>query len=407
MSIPGTILIRGGLLLAGTGREPLSGGALLIEGKYIMAAGPEREVAAPAGAEIIDAGGALIMPGMFNLHDHISRKSLRRPKPGVSFRVQGAKLMAEPVEYLALHSARNALDELQSGVTTIRDFGLAGYSNIALRRAIDEGLVTGPRFLVCGKPLCITGGHTWTWAREADGVDEVLQAVREQIRAGADCIKFMASGGLAHFPDEDPDVVEFNLDELQAGVFEAHKFRKPCAAHCYATMAIKNAVRAGIDSVEHGVYLDEEAIDLMLEHGTSMVPTISGLAFLQRQHRSLGMVDLADEIATRVLGPQMSSIRAAWEAGIPIGVGSDSAGEVVEEMELLQEAAGLTAPQCLEAATRVSAGIAGLGDQLGTLEPGKLADVVLMDAAAVDDISKARNVQLVIKEGKPVTGLLL
>jgi len=402
-----SILIRGGLLLDGTGREPLPGGAVLVEGKIISAAGSEREVPAPPDAEVIDAGGALIMPGMVNLHDHISRKSLRKPKPGLSFREQGAKLMAEPAEYLTLHSARNALEELLAGTTTVRDMGLAGYSSIILKRAINEGLITGPRLLPCGKPICITGGHTWMWAREADGVDEVRRAVREQVRAGADCIKLMGSGGLAHFPDEDPDVSEFNLDELQAGVLEAHKFRLRCAIHAFPAAAIKNAVRAGIDSIDHGVFMDEEALDLMLEHGTDLVPTLSGLAYVPRQYRSVGLVELSDEIDRRVIGPHKASVKAAWEAGIPIGVGTDTGGEIVEEMELIQSAAGLTAQQCLEAATRVSAGIAGLDDRLGTLEPGKLADVVLMDPDAVEDISKARSVALVLKEGTQVSGAML
>ena len=401
------ILIRGGLLFDGTGREPLPGGAVLVEGKRIAAVGLEREVSVPPDAGLIDAAGALIMPGMFNLHDHVARKSLRAPKPGLSFREQGAKLMAEPVEYLALHSARNALVELLSGVTTIRDMGLAGYSAIALRRAINEGLLTGPRLLPCGKPICITGGHAHPWSREADGPDEVRKAVREQIRAGADCIKFMGSGGLVAFPDEDPDVPEYNLDELQAGVFEAHKFHLRCAVHAYPAAAIKNAVRAGIDSIDHGVYMDEEAIDLMLEHGTALVPTMSGLAYLPRQYRSVGLIELSEEIERRVLGQHKVSVKAAYEAGIPIGVGTDTGGEVVEEMELLQEAAGLTSLECLEAATRVSAEIAGLADTLGTLEPGKLADVILVDPAAVEEISQAGNVRMVLKEGQPVAGALL
>jgi imidazolonepropionase-like amidohydrolase len=401
------VLIRGGLLLDGTGRDPVPDGAVLIEGKRIASAGSERRISAPRNAEVIDAGGALMLPGLFNLHDHISRKSLRRPKPGLSFREQGAKLMAEPVEYLALHSARNAFDELLTGVTTIRDMGLAGYSAVVLKRAIDEGLLVGPRLLPCGKPICITGGHAHQWSREADGPDQVRKAVREQIKAGADCIKFMGSGGLVAFPDEDPDVPEYNLDELQAGVSEAHKFNLRCAVHAYPPTAIKNAVRAGMDSIDHGVYMDEEAIALMLAHGTALVPTMSGLAYLPRQYRSVGLVDLAEEIERRVLGQHKASVEAVWEAGIPIGVGTDTGGEVVEEMELLQEAAGLTEQQCLEAATRVSAQIAGLDGLLGTLEPGKLADVVLMDPAALEVIGRARNVQLVFKEGQPVAGDLL
>ena len=174
-----TILIRGGLLLDGTGREPLNGGAVLIEADRIASVGVERQVSAPPGAEVIDAEGALITPGMFNLHEHISRKILRRLQPGVSFREQGAKLMAQPFEYLMLHSARNALDEVQSGVTTIRNFGIPGNTDIILRRAINEGLITGPRVLASGKPICMTGGHAHQYSHEADGPNEVRKAVRE------------------------------------------------------------------------------------------------------------------------------------------------------------------------------------------------------------------------------------
>lgn len=398
------MLICNGILVDGTDRDPIARGAVLVEGTRIVAAGPEGAVTAPANARVIDAENGTIIPGLINLHSHISRRHLRAAAPGVSSRERKARLGAEPHYYQVLHSARNVLDELRAGVTTIVDYGMAGFTAIALRRAIDENLVPGPRLRVAGNPICITGGHSHRLVREADGPDEVRKAVREQIKAGADCIKLMGSGGLGSFPDEDPDIVEMTLDEMRAGVEEAHKFRKRTAVHAYPTEAIKIALRAGIDSVEHGVFLDEEAVAMMRAASTALVPTMTGLTEVAFQHRANGRHDLFQAIVERVLKPHMSGVRMAVEAGLRVGTGSDSGGEIVEEMELIQEASGLSNLDCLRGATRVSAEIAGIVTMTGTLEPGKHADLVVVGGQPLERLADLRKPRWVLRNGQLFEG---
>jgi imidazolonepropionase-like amidohydrolase len=398
------LVVHNATLIDGTERDPIDHAAVVIEGPRILAAGAEATISRPADARLLDADGGTIIPGLLNLHDHISRKGLRVPATGLSFRDEGARLMGQSSDFLALLSARNVLAELRSGVTTIRDFGLAGSSPFAVRRAIDEGVIPGPRLRVAGQPVCITGGHAHQWSREADGPDEVRKAVREQLRAGADCVKLMASAGLIGFPDENPEAPEFTIEELRAGVEEAHNAHKRAAAHAYPTEAIRRAVRAGIDSIEHGVYLDEESVEMMRQAEVALVPTISGLVHLAFQFQSIEEDALYQEVMNRVIAPQQQSIRMAAEADLRIGTGSDTAGELVEELELIQDAAGFSNLACIRAATRVSAEIAGLERRLGTLEPGKFADLVVVQGQPHERLGDLRRPRWVIRDGRVFDG---
>jgi imidazolonepropionase-like amidohydrolase len=394
------LVIHNATVVDGTDADPLTRGVIVVEGNRIAAVGTESAVRVPRGARSYDADGGTVIPGMINLHDHIARKGLRQPSTTLSFRDEGKMLLSEPDEFLALHSASNVLKELRSGVTTIRDFGLPGATAVAIKRAINAGIIPGPRLVIAVNPVCTTGGHAYQWSREADGPDDVRKAVREQIRAGADCIKLMASGGLIGFPDEDPDVPELTPDELFAGIEEAHKHHKRTAAHAYPVQAIKNAVLAGIDSIEHGVYLNEECIALMKERGTNLVPTISGIAHLPHQFESIGRTDLYQELLDRVMRPFGDGIRMAVEAGLRVGTGSDTAGEMVEELEILQEVGGLTNLQAIRAATRVSSEIIGLEKRIGTLELGKAADLVVVAGSPLDNLADLRRPRWVVRDGK-------
>jgi len=209
---------------------------------------------------------------------------------------------------------------------------------------------------------------------------------------------------LIGFPDEDPDVPELTVDELRAGIEEAHKHHKRTAAHAYPVQAIKNAVEAGIDSIEHGVYLNEECIAMMRERGTALVPTISGIAHLPHQFESIGREDLFQELLQRVMRPFGDGIRMAVEAGLRVGTGSDTAGEIVEELEILQEVGGMTSLQCIRAATRVSSEIIGLEKTIGTLEPGKAADLVVVDGQPLDNLADLRRPRWVVAGGQVFDG---
>jgi imidazolonepropionase-like amidohydrolase len=196
------ILVKGGTVIDGTGSPPVPGGAVLIDGTKIVRVGPERQVAAGASDRIVDAEGGTIIPGMINLHDHIHRRMIRFPRVGSSYREHSDRLEKDPDSFVVLLAAYCQLIQLRTGVTTVRDIGCRSYFTIDLRRAIDEGKIPGPRLSVAGKFISMTGGHGAN-GREADGPDEVRKAAREQLGAGADFLKLMATGGILNFPDED------------------------------------------------------------------------------------------------------------------------------------------------------------------------------------------------------------
>jgi len=363
----------------------IENGRVIVENDTIVEVG-ESTGSIPAGATVLDAAGTTIIPGLHNLHDHMSRKALRSVSTSAGFRSQSDNLMREPAEYLAYHAAANLRQQLSSGVTTIRDFGLPGAGGIQAMRAINNGVIPGPRLIAGGDPICITGGHSSVWgAMEADGPVGVLRAVRAQIGRGAAVIKFMGSGGLGTYPDEEPGIPEFTIEELTAGVTEAHKFHRRTATHAYSTEAITNAVVAGSGTIEHGTFMDDTVIALMLEHGTAYVPTLSSVAGIAWKHRLAGDEYLFERISSEIIGRHMQSVRDAWAAGVPVGTGTDSSGEVVEELELIAEATGAGILEVLASATRTASAIAGLSDTTGTLAPGLAAELVVVDGDLLAD----------------------
>lgn len=399
------MLITNATLIDGTGRAPVVDAAVLVDGERIVAAGRANEVREQASskARVIDARGGTILPGMVNCHDHVYRKTLRNPKPGGTYRESAGELMAMPPLRLILLSASNMAKELRTGVTTIRDLGSGEGISISLRDAIERGWVDGPRILAAGQPIAMTGGHGWRMSRQCDGPDEVRKAVREQLRAGADCLKFMATGGLASMPVEDPQTVEMTEDELRAGIEEAHKRGRLTCAHADATEGIKNAIRAGIDSIEHGAYLDDECLRMMLERKTTLTPTLSGLWRVAHFYYEAGDKEMGDLISSRAIEPHEDSFTRAARAGVLYAAGSDSAGEMVEEMELMVKC-GVGAMDAIVSATGSAATVCGIADRLGTLEPGKLADLLVCAGDPLEDLATVRDVLAVIKGGRPVDG---
>jgi imidazolonepropionase-like amidohydrolase len=394
--------IRGGTLLDGTGAEPIEQGAVLVEGKKIVAVGPEPAIGPVNGHRILDVEGGTIVPGLINLHDHLHRRMIRYPRPGWSYRLHSREIESEPDSYLVLQAARNQLIQLKSGVTTVRDVGCRSHMMVDLRRSINEGVLPGPRLLVAGNSISMTGGHGASH-REVDGVDEVRKGAREQLRAGADFLKLMATGGILNFPDEDPGNVELSEAEMRAAVEEAHKMGRKVTAHAHAARGIKNAIRAGVDCIEHGSFLDEEAIELFLEKDVVLDPTLSGIWRYTMYEREAGNVELADVLVEHAIEPGRASVKRAMEAGVTIGVGTDSAGIVAEEIELLA-GLGMSPMHCLVAATKNSAKALGLLDQIGTLEPDKAADVVVLGTSPLDNIRAFYDVKWVLKEGSLFEG---
>ena len=380
-----TLLIENALILTGNPDEVIENGTVVIEDDRIVEVA-DTTVTAPAGATRLDASGATVVPGLFNLHDHIARKRLRISDKATTYRAQGDILMRQPLPYLALHSATNVLAQLRSGVTYIRDFGLPGLTGIQTARAVEEGVIPGSTVCSGGDPICITGGHASNWgAMEADGPVGVVTAVRQQIINGAGVLKFMGSGGLGTYPEEDPGIPELTPEELSAGIAEAHKFHKRTATHAYSTEAILNAVRAGTDTIEHGAFLTPEAVEEMRAHGTALVPTLSSVIAIAYQHKLVGNEHMYQRILDDIVGAHMESVRIAWEAGVPIATGTDTSGEVVEELELIAEATGAGVVDVLRSATAVAAEIAGVADQRGRLAPGLRADLLIADGNLLTD----------------------
>ena len=310
--------------------------------------------------------------------------------------------MAQPYQYMLLHGVHNVKNMLSEGITFIRDFGLGEYTAVNLKRGIKEGLVLGPEMMVCGRDICMSGGHCHAAAREVDGVPEMMKAVREEIRAGADFIKFMASGGLENFPREDPKYPEFTVEELKAGIEVAHDAGVKTAAHVYPKAAIMRVLTAGIDCVEHGVQLDDECIEIMVKRNTPLVPTMTGVKgsyFIQpvteEKKRSIPLLE------ERIWGPHAISVKKAVAAGLLVGTGTDSYGRLSDEIRSIAAAAGETPVQAIAHATSISAKIINR-PELGLLEVGKHANVAAFPGdltASLDTIDHA--VQLWL-HGKPM-----
>jgi len=368
-----------------------------IEGNRIVSV---NRAAPAAGEEALDLAGKFVLPGLINCHTHICLDGSGDPTNA---------WIQRPLAKNVLIAAQHAERTLRAGVTAVRDLGGMAYVDIALRDAINEGLIAGPRMKVSGRLICMTGGHGWeTDGREADGPDECRKAAREQIKAGADVIKVMATGGIMTFGVE-PGSQQFSYEEMRAAVEEAEKAGKLTATHAQGTRGIKDAVRAGIDSVEHGFFLDDEAIDMMLQRGTYFVPTLAALYYLIDAGTAFGVPQFMVDKAKRAYDAQLASFEKAHKAGVRIAAGNDggtprnTSDNLAGELERMV-AAGFAPAEALQAATQTAAALLRMSDQIGTVEAGKLADLVVLRANAnpLADISSVRQVELVIKDGKVV-----
>ncbi|MBW2128799.1 MAG: amidohydrolase family protein [Deltaproteobacteria bacterium] len=338
------------------------------------------------------------MPGFIDCHVHLCLDA--GPDPVGS-------CLTDPLPIIVLKAADAARRTLMAGVTTVRDLGGKAGIDIQIKRAITSGLIQGPRMLVSGQMICMTGGHGWQVGREADGPDEVRKAAREQIKSGADIVKLMATGGVMTEGVE-PGSPQLSEEELRAGVREAHKAGKKTATHAMGTEGILNALRAGIDSIEHGVYLDEEALTIMAERNVPFIPTVSALYNIETKGTEAGIPDFAVEKTLKVKPHHLQSVRMAREAGVSIAMGTDAGtpfnrhGENLGELERLVEY-GFSPMEAIEAGTRVAAGVLGLDDILGTIEEGKLADLIVVEGNPLEDVSILRQREAlvhVIKGGK-------
>lgn len=390
------MILQNARLFDGTGKVWATASIRTEAGRIVVVSAAR--LAPAAGEEVFDLAGKTVIPGLINCHTHICLDG--SGDPGAAWERQ---TMTKNVLVTAQHAERT----VRAGVTTVRDLGGNEFVDIALRDAINEGLIPGPRMKVSGKVICMTGGHGWgPGGREADGPAEVRKAAREQMKAGADVIKVMATGGVMTFGVE-PGSQQLTYEEMRAAVEEAEKAGKLTASHAQGTHGIKDVVRAGIDSIEHGFYLDDEAIDMMLERGTYLVPTLAALYYLIRAGTEFGVPEFMVEKAKRTSDAQLESFARARKAGVRIATGNDggtpqnTSDNLAGELERLVEN-GFTPAEALQAATQVSSHLLRMQDQIGTVEAGKLADLVVVGGDPLTNISDVRKVERVFKAGKVV-----
>lgn len=376
-----SIILRDAQIIDGCG-DAQARGFVVIEKNQIVELGKGPGPSKKNGHEAIDLDGRCLLPGMIDCHVHLCIDGSADPMQS---------LQKDSATMITLKAARQARLTLLGGVTTVRDLGSANGISGSLRDAINLGVVTGPRVVTTNQAVCITGGQGWQFSRQADGPDDVRRAVREQIRAGADAIKMMATGGVIT-PGVEPGSPQFTLEELKAGAEEAHKAGRKIAAHAQGNEGIKNSLRAGFDTIEHGIYLDDEAIALLLEKKAVLVPTLSAPFNIMEKGEKSGIPSFIIEKTRRVKDAHVASIKKAHKAGVPIASGADSGtpfnlhGENLRELELLV-GIGLSPMEAIVSATRIAAETLGLGSRLGTLQPGKLADLIVVEGDPLEDIA--------------------
>jgi imidazolonepropionase-like amidohydrolase len=388
-------LIRGVTIIDGTGGEPIRDGAVAVEGERISWVGPADEAPSFERSRVIDGRGHTLLPGLINCHAHLCND-------GAADLFQ--QVLHDSVPIATLRGAVNAEVALDSGVTTVRDCGAASEIAIELSKAIDQGLIPGPRVRAAGRVVTMTGGHGHFIGREADGPDEVRKAVRAEVKAGAHFIKVMATGGVLT-PGVDPSQTTFQLDELQAAVEEAHKAGRPAASHAIGNRGIKNALQAGIDSVEHGFYLDDEAVNVALKNGSFLVPTLIAVDQIVNNGARRGIPEWVVRKAESESGHHRESFAAAVKSGMRIAAGTDAGtpfnphGDLALELERMVEF-GLPPMLALIAATANAAELLRMQESLGRVQAGKLADLILVAGDPLQDMSVMRRPALVMKDGR-------
>ncbi|GJQ34988.1 MAG: hydrolase [Anaerolineaceae bacterium] len=407
-----SILIRNGTLIDGTGKAPLADAAVLVKDNLILDVGQGRNIRQP-DTEVteIDAGGGYILPGMIDTHVHVMLE-------GVNI----ARDMVTPFSMRFYNSVNYLKNTIDAGITSVRD---AGGADAGVKQAVESGVIVGPRLQISISVLTITGGHGDGWMRSGmeydlfmpypgfpscrvDGVEDCRRKVREVLRAGADVIKICSTGGVLS-PTDHPEFVQFSPEELEVIVREASYRRGvKVMSHAQGAEGVKNAIRAGIHSIEHGIYLDNEAIELMLKHGTFLVPTLlAPIAVLEAGEKG-GMPEYGVRKAREVVEIHSESISRAHKAGVRIAMGTDAGvmphGTNLRELGLMVNV-GMSPMETIIATTKKAAECLGWEDKVGTIETGKLADIILVKTNPIQDIrslEKVDNISLVMKDGRIV-----
>jgi imidazolonepropionase-like amidohydrolase len=406
-SAKGTVVLKAARLIDGNGGPVVQHGVVVVTDDRIVAVGAEGRVAQPSGARVIDLGDATLLPGFVDAHVHIIGRPLSDPR---SDDARGR----DYASYAAIMGVENARKTLMAGFTSIRVLGGPNFDDMALRMAIASGVVAGPRMQNAGSSIGITGGHCDENGYRpglmdgdfrtgvADGPDEARKAVRYQVKYGADVIKICATGGVLSEGDA-VGATQYTLEEMRAIVDEAAKLERKVAAHAHGAEGIKLAVRAGVASIEHGSFLDEEGARLMVQHGTWLVPTISAAEYVEGAATRGRLTGLRAEKALAAAQGMRNGVRLAQRTGVPIALGTDAGvgehGANGHEFTLLVTWGGLTPMQAIVAGTSNAAKLLGWELDVGTLAPGKWADVVAVPGDPTRDITRMEQASFVMKGG--------
>jgi imidazolonepropionase-like amidohydrolase len=399
---PKTVVVHAGKLLDVRSGKTLANQAIVISGDRIVSVGPEAEAKIPAGATSIDLPNATVLPGLIDAHTHLTFD------PTFGYQELGISIPRE-----ALIGAKNARITLEAGFTTVRNVGARGYSDIALRDAINAGDVPGPRIDASGPALSITGGHCdqnllpyefhATSDGAADGVEAVQHKVREIIKYGADVIKICATGGVLSKGDN-PQHAQYTLEEMKAIVADAHRLGRKVAAHAHGAEGIVWATEAGVDSIEHGSYIDDAGIAAMKQHGTYLVPT-QYLGDWMAENGAKVLPPMYQQKMKDVTSVSRKNVARAMAAGVKIAFGTDAAvyphGLNAHEFAVYVKM-GMTPLAAIQSATLNAADLLGWSDRVGSLETGHYADLIAVDGDPLADITTLEHVKFVMKGGAVV-----
>ncbi len=379
------IALNCGRIIDGTGSAPIINAVVLIKDGSIAKLGKRDNIAVDGTIQTINLESYTVLPGLIDSHDHL----------GTDLGDEEAQSREADV-YTALRGVKNAREILRKGITTLRDMGEKNFIDIHLKRAIEEGIISGPRLLVSGRFITRTGGHVWFEGREADGPYEVRKAVREQVKVGADLIKIMISGGIST-EGSSPISTDYTREEIEVAVEEAHRSGRKIAAHIHGGEGAEWAIEAGIDSIEHGIYLKEKDLALMAIKGVFLVVTTGVIR--------AGATDpkvpvFFREKCNEARSVYADTIRRAREIGVKVVVGCDELhGQLANEMTELVNI-GFTPIEAIQSATKFAAELCGLERQIGTLEEGKWADCIAVAGNPIEDMTSIDRVKFVAKRGK-------
>src|SRR5437667_5150781 len=398
---PKRTVIRAGRVLNVRTGECRANQAIVIAGDKIAQIAPSSEVPAAAGDTTIDLPDATLLPGLIDMHTHLTFDLNSLGYQGLSISTARE----------ALHGARNARRTLEAGFTTVRNLGAKDYADIALRDAINDGDVIGPRMVASGPALGITGGHCdenllppafhFFGEGVADGVEAAQHKVREVIKYGADVIKICATGGVLSKGD-DPNASQYTLEEMKAIVADAHRLGRKVAAHAHGAEGVRWASEAGVDSIEHGHLMDDAAIATLKKNGTYLVPTLFLTEYMQQNMEHSEVPEFSKQKMRMVAAAAQQNVKKAFDAGVKVAFGTDAAvyphgwnaGEFPGYVKL-----GMTPAAAVQPATINAADLLGWTKQVGTLEPGKFADLIAVDGDPTKDVTTLEHVTFVMKGG--------